>query len=399
MGKITTAQSRKYAVVAVDEAKKICISYLKDIELDKAMKLGLPEIDDRYHIWRIALMDQSSKRIGEIVIDAKTSLIDIDKTSSKAMLEERLLGRDNGHFHKKVMNKENRKYILSNLRNTIALGDSEEILQQMPAESVDLIFTSPPYYNARPQYSEYVSYEDYLLKLRKVIQQCYRVLGDGRFFAINTSPVLVRRMTRNDASRRIAVPFDLHRIFIEEGYDFIDDIIWMKPEGAGWATGRGRRFAADRNPLQYKAVPVTEYILVYRKKTDKLIDWYIRKHPNRKIIAESKIPDGYEKTNVWKIKPAHNKKHPAVFPIELAMKVVQYYSFREDVVLDPFAGIGTVGEAASLLDRKFVLIELEREYIEEIKKRVGGWLEQAASEIKWINTDKPSIISYQERLV
>jgi len=60
-------------------------------------------------------------------------------------------------------------------------------------------------------------------------------------------------------------------------------------------------FAADRNPLQYKAVPVTEYVLVYRKKSDKLIDWYIRNHPNQDLIRKSKIKDGYEKTNVWKI--------------------------------------------------------------------------------------------------
>jgi DNA modification methylase len=80
---------------------------------------------------------------------------------------------------------------------------------------------------------------------------------------------LIRRANRNEASKRIAVPFDMHRIFCEEGFDFIDDIHWVKPEGAGWATGRGRRFAADRQPLQYKAVPVTEYVLVYRKHTDK----------------------------------------------------------------------------------------------------------------------------------
>src|ERR1051326_1862808 len=126
---------------------------------------------------------------------------------------------------------------------------------------VDLIFTSPPYFNARPEYSEYEEYHQYLFKMRQIIHRSHRVLNEGRFFVINVSPVLLRRASRNEASRRIAVPFDLHRIFIEEGHDFIDDIIWMKPEGAGWATGRGRRFAADRNPLQYKPVPVTEYIL------------------------------------------------------------------------------------------------------------------------------------------
>ena len=104
----------------------------------------------------------------------------------------------------------------------------------------------------------------YLLKMKKIIHECGRVLNEGRFFVLNVSPVLIRRASRSEASRRIAVPFDFHRLFIEEGFEFIDDIIWVKPEGAGWATGRGRRFAADRNPLQYKPVPVTEYVLVYR---------------------------------------------------------------------------------------------------------------------------------------
>lgn len=113
---------------------------------------------------------------------------------------------------------------------------------------------------------------------------------------MNVSPVLIRRANRNQASKRIAVPFDMHRLFIEQGYDFIDDIIWEQPEGAGWATGRGRRFAADRNPLQYKPVPVTEYILVYRKHTDKLIDWNIVLiqtegwSPNRKSRTTMSVP-------------------------------------------------------------------------------------------------------------
>ncbi|HRJ44621.1 MAG TPA: hypothetical protein PL105_22185, partial [Caldilineaceae bacterium] len=67
------------------------------------------------------------------------------------------------------------EYRPSNLRNTIALGDSERVLQDFPEESVDLIFTSPPYYNARPEYKDYVTYEEYLLKMRKVIRACHRV--------------------------------------------------------------------------------------------------------------------------------------------------------------------------------------------------------------------------------
>ena len=215
------------------------------------------------------------------------------------------------------------------------------------------------------------------------------MLSEGRFFVMNTAPVLLRRASRNESSKRIAVPFDLHGIFTEEGFDFIDDIIWVKPEGAGWATGRGRRFAADRNPLQYKAVPVTEYVLVYRKKTDVLIDWHIRNHPDRQVIAESKIDDDYEHTNIWRIQPVTNSQHPAAFPLELAKKVIQYYSFKGDVVMDPLAGSGTVGAAAAKLGRRFVLFEINPDYIDIIKSSVDAWLGKAAEGILWLNCSAP----------
>jgi len=375
-----------YLVKDVQSAKRIGNLWLKNNTLDGSVNFGLPEIDDRYHIWRTPLISKiSNHKIGEIVIDAFSTLIDEQKTTKPSVLKERILS---GNGEKRTNGKKDgQKYQVSAQRNTVAQGDAEIVLQDMAANSVDLIFTSPPYYNARPEYSDYVSYEEYLLKMRKIIQNCHRVLNEGRFFIMNISPVLIRRASRSEASRRIAVPFDIHRIFVEEGFDFVDDIIWVKPEGAGWATGRGRRFAADRNPLQYKPVPVTEYLLVYRKHTDKLIDWNIRSYPDQEIVKQSKIEDNYETTNIWRIKPAHNKRHPAIFPLELAEKVIKYYSFRTDVVLDPFAGIGTLGKAAIKLGRRFVLIELDGKYIEVIKKEAKNWLGKESEDVLYINCE------------
>lgn len=272
-------------------------------------------------------------------------------------------------------------------KNTILHGPSADTLKHLPAESVQLMFTSPPYFNARPEYAEYETYDDYLFSVRKVIREVHRVLSEGRFAVINCSPVLIRRAKRSNSSKRLAIPFDMHQIFVEAGFDFIDDIIWEKPSGAGWATSRGRRFAADRNPLQYKAVPVTEYVLVYRKKTDRLIDWHIRRHPDRLVVKRSKIPDGYEATNIWKIKPAHCKTHPAIFPLELAEKVIRYYSFEKDVVLDPYAGIGTVGKAASILNRLFVLGEINKGYVKQIRENARSWLGEDANQIDYVSLE------------
>lgn len=373
------AESRNYLVTTVSQAKDITLSWLTEIELNKVISLGLPEVDDRYHIWRVPLLPAAGGvKIGEVVIDAFTTEILHGKTTKPEMIEARLLKKDEVRLSQK---RRNVIYPVSTLRNTIGLGDSAELIDAMPAASVDLVFTSPPYFNARPEYSDFEVYEQYLFKMRQVIKRIHRVLSEGRFFVINCAPVLLRRASRSESSRRIAVPFDLHRIFIEEGYDFIDDIIWVKPEGAGWATGRGRRFAADRNPLQYKAVPVTEYILVYRKHTDLLIDWHIRNHPDQKIVAASKIGDDYERTNVWRIQPNTNSEHPAAFPLELARKVISYYSFEGDVVLDPFAGSGTVGAAAAKLGRRFVLFDTNPEYIQMMRRDAHKWLGHTAKNL------------------
>jgi DNA modification methylase len=391
MDKRTSAvtEKRNYSVLNVEAARVVCLVWLKQVQLQNVIDFGLPEVDDRYHFWRVPLLSKlDHTRIGEIVIDAYTSFVLEAKSTAPAILEARLLGRDEATVTTNVATataSSKDSYMLSPMRNTVAQGDSEEVLQTLPAGGVDLVFTSPPYYNARPEYTDYVTYEEYLLKLRKVIQQAHRVLAEGRFFVMNVAPVLVRRASRSEASKRIAVPFDLHRLFIEEGYDFIDDIIWEKPEGAGWVSGRGRRFAADRHPLQYKAVPVTEYVLVYRKRTTKLIDWNIRAHPEQALIEASRIGDDYEYTNVWRIKPAYDKRHPAIFPVELAEKVIRYYSFKNDVVLDPFAGIGTTGKAATRLERRFVLIEQEPKYVEILHEEVKNWLGEAANNVLTLN--------------
>jgi len=360
------SEKRKYIVLNTQHAKGIAENYLESIGFKAvAISFGLPEIDDRYHVWRVPVL-KNNGRIGEVVIDAYSANIDISKSTDKEILETAQPIFSGKKTEKKDI-------VISNLNNMVIEGNSVETLKKLPKESINLIFTSPPYYNAKPEYSEYSTYDEYLELMRKIIKGSHRVLSEGRFFVINISPVLIRRASRSEASKRIAVPFDLHRIFVEEGFDFIDDIHWVKPEGAGWSLGRGRRFAADRNPLQYKPVPVTEYILVYRKKTDRLIDWNIRKHPDQQAVADSKVEDGYETTNLWRINPSRSKDHPATFPVELAEKVIKYYSFKNDVVLDPFGGSGTTGVGALNLDRRFVMCELENKYVQVMKKRFSSF--------------------------
>lgn len=104
-------------------------------------------------------------------------------------------------------------------------------------------------------------------------------------------------------------------------------------------------------------------------------------------VQASKIGDDYERTNVWRIQPATNSPHPAAFPLELAEKVIRYYSFKGDVVMDPFAGSGTVGAAAARLGRRFVLFEINPQYVDIIRNAVGRWLGRAADDILWLNCE------------
>ncbi len=255
--------------------------------------------------------------------------------------------------------------------NKVVLGDCRAVLPEFPPDSVQLVFTSPPYFNAKPECAEYVDYSSYLDFLEQAFASCHTVLAEGRFLVVNVSPVLVRRTSRSTASKRLPIPFDLHPILDRIGFEFIDDIIWRKPEGAGWHLGRGRRFAADRQPLQYKPVTVTEYLLVYRKKTDRLIDWNLRNHPDRTALERSLIRGEYDKTNVWDLTPASHAGHPAVFPEELVSRVIRYYSIEGDSVLDPFAGVGTAGRVAASMGRRFVLVEKRRDYFEVMQRELG----------------------------
>ena len=389
--KATVAQQRRYGVLNTKQAKEIASARLAELDLSQVTRFGLPEIDDRYHVWRVPVLDASKGHLGEVVIDACTSMVDLERSTAAEQIESRLLKRRERQGKRQTPNtapQTNRSVPVGNhhnLRSTIALGEATTILEDLPPESIDLVFTSPPYYNARVEYRDYTSYEEYLEAMRLVIRACHRVLAEGRFFVMNVAPVLVRRTSRSEASRRIAVPFDMHAIFSSEGFDFVDDIHWVKPEGAGWATGRGRRFAADRNPLQYKPVPVTEYVLVYRKHTSRLIDWNIRSHPKPEKVDASKVQDGYEKTNLWKIKPRHSSDHPAVFPLELARKVIEYYSFVGDIVLDPFAGIGTTGHSAALLRRKFFMVEAQERYVDTMVRECQGWGDEDREEVLFVN--------------
>jgi len=249
------------------------------------------------------------------------------------------------------------------LVNVAVNGDVRDVLKYVPDESVHLTFTSPPYYNAR-DYSIYPSYDAYLFFLKEVFQETFRITKEGRFLVVNTSPVIVPRISRAHSSKRYPIPFDIHYDLIKMGWEFIDDIVWMKPEYS--VKNRIGGFQQHRKPLAYKPNSVTEYLMVYRKQTSRLLDWNIHQY-SHEIVEKSKVRDGFETTNVWQICPKSDKVHSAIFPYDLCKRVIEYYSFVGDLIFDPFGGSGTVGRTAISMDRKFFMTEKDPQYFEYMK--------------------------------
>lgn len=258
-----------------------------------------------------------------------------------------------------------RDHTSENVESALMHGNAEELLKELPPCSVHLTVTSPPYYNAR-DYVAYSSYNEYLDKMESVFREVERVLVPGRFLIVNSSPVLEPRIDRNSSSVRYAVPFDLHSRIVRNGFDFIDDIVWKKPDGA--VPNRNGGFFRSRKPMAYKPNAVTEYIMVYRKKTNRLIDYDIRQYSDE-IVSASLVVGDYEKTNVWSMHPSSSKHHPAIFPDKLAENCIRYYSYVGDIILDPFAGSGTTAVVAKKLGRKYIACESDSTYFELIKSR------------------------------
>lgn len=253
-------------------------------------------------------------------------------------------------------------------RNNLYNMDCLDGMSLMLENSVDLVLTSPPYFNAR-DYSFWDTYDEYLEDMVKVFKEATRVLKEGRMLIINVSPVIESRKSRNHESKRYPIPFDLVYLLTREtDLVFIDDIIWKKPSGASYNRNGG--FFRHRKPIAYKPNIVTEYILVFRKKSDKLIDYILK---NSKTLSESLVTWDYEKTNVWEIPPAKSKNHPAIFPKELSDKCIQYYSFKDDTVLDMFIGSGTTAISCLHNGRKYIGFEKDKNYYDYSLKRINSF--------------------------
>lgn len=324
-----------------------------------------------YQMYRTSLYKSSEKRFAELSDDILSKYDNeiLYKMNKYYVYKQntRLCGEQNKH-------REQKNKITTPL---LLCGDNKETLKKIPDQDVNLIFTSPPYYNAK-EYSNYSSYKGYLSEMKKTLIECNRVLEDGRFIIINISPVITKRPGREFESIRYPIHFDFHKILEESGFYFIDEIIWVKPEPS--VPNRIGGFLQTRKPLTYKPNCITESLLVYRKDASFLLDENIKKYTDKKMPIDYEI----DKSNCWHIAPKSDKNHPAVFPEKLCERVLNYYSFENDVVLDPFAGSGTFGRVAIQMDRVPILCEQNENYIEQIlSEQDENYIEQIIKGVRY----------------
>jgi DNA modification methylase len=239
-------------------------------------------------------------------------------------------------------------------------------LKKIKNEVINLTLTSPPYYNAK-SYSEWPTYQDYLDFLKEVFSEVFRVTLPGRMCIVNLSPVIVQRESRAHESKRLAIPFHFFPIMESLGWKYIDDIVWVKPEGS--AINRNGGFFQHRKPVAYKPNLVSETIFVFQKPADFLIDKIIRSYDDE-ILEKSLVKCDYERSNVWLINPETKSKHLAPYPEKLSDNIIQYYSFYGDIVLDPFLGSGTTLLSCEKYGRNGIGYEIHKEYVEMSEKRI-----------------------------
>jgi len=247
-------------------------------------------------------------------------------------------------------------------------GDARQ-MSAIANNSVALVVTSPPYF-AGKQYEEELgsagvpaSYLEYLEMLTAVFAECVRVLEPGGRIAVNVAN-LGRRPYRSLSADVIGI---LER---DLGLLLRGEIIWRKAEGAGGSCAWGSYRRAGNPVLR----DLTERIIVASKgRFDRARS--VQRRAAEGLPYESTLPtdDFLQLTlDVWDVPPESARRigHPAPFPVELPEQLIRLYSYRNDLVLDPFMGSGSTLVAAARLDRRYVGYDLDPGYVELAHRRV-----------------------------
>lgn len=264
--------------------------------------------------------------------------------------------------------------------NQMLLGDCEEVLKSFPDNSIDLIVTSPPYADSRKNVYGGIHPDKYVEWFLPKSKEFLRILKPTGTFILNIKEKVVN-------GERHTYVIELILEMKKQGWLWTEEFIWHKkncypgkwPNRFRDAWERCLQFNKQKKFNMYQdavKVPIGDWAKTRLKKLSK--NDLIRYEAATKSGFGKKVVNWVGKEYVYPTNVLHfatecsNRKHCAVFPIELPTWFIKLFTKEGDVVLDPFAGVGTTLLAAYKLNRNFIGIEIVKEYCdifeEEFKK-------------------------------
>jgi site-specific DNA-methyltransferase (adenine-specific) len=236
---------------------------------------------------------------------------------------------------------------------------SSENMDEIPDYSIHLMVTSPPY-NVTKEYDEDLTLDEYREFLKRVFAETYKKLVTGGRACINLA----------NLGRKPYIPLHSYIIqdMLEIGFLMRGEIIWNKASSASPSTAWGTWLSAANPTLR----DIHEYILVFSKEA------FNRKNLPGKVSTLTREEFLEFTKSVWTFpaQPAHKIGHPAPFPIELPYRLIQLYTFKDEVILDPFCGSGSTCIAAIKAGRHYIGYDTEQEYVQLAQRRIGEYKEQ-----------------------
>lgn len=249
----------------------------------------------------------------------------------------------------------------------LIIGDCTS-MEEIENQSVQLMVTSPPYFNAPFDYKDlFNTYDDYLKLLDNFARETYRVLQDGRIAVVNTDDMLVN-------GEKFSIVADTTKIFQNAGFKYRDRIIWKKPDGYLRISRRSGVLLQNPFPMYFYPDNLLESILIFQKgRFNYRSVPSVIKEKSRVDVKEFQENKWY--STLWEITNVLPnsllEKDIAAFPDELPYRIISLFSYAGETVLDPFVGSGTTMKVARLLGRNSIGIEINESLVPIIVKKTG----------------------------
>ncbi|MBW1615557.1 MAG: site-specific DNA-methyltransferase [Deltaproteobacteria bacterium] len=331
------------------------VALLKEIDIEKLQKIT-PRLSSYIEKTIFEDLNRSIEQVKSYGIKGKKrNYVDYNKERKVKDRKKKEINRNQYYYAKNNQFIKENKSFPKKFTNKIVSGDSETILKNIPDNSIDLVFTSPPYNFGLDYQSNKDAHhwETYFEKLFKIFNQCIRILKYGGRIIVNIQPLF---------SDYIPSHHIISNFFISKKLIWKGEILWEKNNYNCKYTAWGS-WKSPSSP--------------YLKYTWEFIEIFCKGNLKKTGLAENIDISGDEfkkwVTAKWSIAPEKNMKtyeHPAMFPEELVKRVLKLFSYKSDIVLDPFNGVGTTTAVAKKLKRKYLGIDISDKYCKVAQKRI-----------------------------